>query len=315
MALMFRSNTADSSAGLSRKCPYTVILDTQARSATDSMVVAAMPRSKNSALAASRIACSLSKSRGRPRRRRVGSTDFTESLLRITGRYRIVNDSPPPGKQEVSMLAATVGNRVRVMIVGAGTGGLCLAQGLKADGIAVEVFERDYSPSDRLQGYRLGVNETGRRALRECLPQALFDKLVASCANPSRAVTFLDHRLNRLLSIELGSDEQNDLPVSRISLRSILLEGLDDIVRFGKKFISFEEAPSGAVTARFDDGSTATGDVLIGADGASSRVRRQLLPHAERIETGILAVSGKIAMTEAVRRATPQAFLRGPTLV
>jgi 2-polyprenyl-6-methoxyphenol hydroxylase-like FAD-dependent oxidoreductase len=213
------------------------------------------------------------------------------------------------------MLAATVGNRVRVMIVGAGTGGLCLAQGLKADGIAVEVFERDYSPTDRLQGYRLGVNETGRRALRECLPKTLFDKLVASCASPSRAVTFLDHRLNRLLSIELGSDDQNDLPVSRISLRGILLEGLDEIVRFGKKFIAFEEAPSGAVTARFDDGSTATGDVLIGADGASSRVRRQLLPHAERVETGIFAVSGKIAMSEAVRQATPQAFLRGPTLV
>ena len=213
------------------------------------------------------------------------------------------------------MRAATLGNRLKVMIVGAGTGGLCLAQGLKADGIAVEVFERDYSPTDRLQGYRLGVSETGRRALRECLPKALFDKLVASCAIPSRAVTFLDHRLNRLLNIELGANEQNDLPVSRISLRGILLEGLDEIVCFGKKFIAFEEAPSGAVTARFDDGSTATGDVLVGADGASSRVRRQLLPHAERVETGILAVSGKIAMTEAVRRATPQAFLRGPTLV
>jgi len=44
------------------------------------------------------------------------------------------------------------------------------------------------------------------------------------------------------------------------------------------------------------------GDVLIGADGASSRMRRQLLPHAERVETGILAISGKIAMTEAVRQ-------------
>jgi 2-polyprenyl-6-methoxyphenol hydroxylase-like FAD-dependent oxidoreductase len=213
------------------------------------------------------------------------------------------------------MRAATLGNRLKVMIVGAGTGGLCLAQGLKADGIAVEVFERDHSPTDRLQGYRLGVNATGRHALKECLPKALFDKLVASCANPSRAVTFLDHRLNRLLSIEIGAAEQNDLPVSRISLRGILLEGLDDVVRFGKKFTAFEETPSGAVTARFDDGSTATGDVLVGADGASSRVRRQLLPHAERLETGILAISGKIAMTEAIRRATPQAFLCGPTLV
>jgi len=213
------------------------------------------------------------------------------------------------------MRAATVGNRLKVMIVGAGTGGLCLAQGLKTDGIAVEVFERDYSPTDRLQGYRLGVNETGRRALKECLPDSLFDKLVACCANPSRAVTFLDHRLNRLLNIELEPDEQNDLPVSRMSLRGVLLEGLDQIVCFGKKFIAFEQAPSGAITARFEDGSTATGDVLIGADGASSRVRGQLLPYAERVETGILAVSGKIAMTGAVRRATPKAFLRGPTLV
>ena len=38
------------------------------------------------------------------------------------------------------MRAATAGNRLKVMIVGAGTGGLCLAQGLKADGIAVQVF-------------------------------------------------------------------------------------------------------------------------------------------------------------------------------
>ena len=38
---------------------------------------------------------------------------------------------------------------LKVMIVGAGTGGLCLAHGLKSDGVAVEVFERDYTPSDR----------------------------------------------------------------------------------------------------------------------------------------------------------------------
>jgi 2-polyprenyl-6-methoxyphenol hydroxylase-like FAD-dependent oxidoreductase len=44
------------------------------------------------------------------------------------------------------------------MIVGAGTGGLCLAQGLKLNNISVELFERDYSPTDRLQGYRLSID-------------------------------------------------------------------------------------------------------------------------------------------------------------
>jgi len=40
-------------------------------------------------------------------------------------------------------------NPLKVLIVGAGTGGLCLAQGLKSAGISVEVFERDHSPFDR----------------------------------------------------------------------------------------------------------------------------------------------------------------------
>jgi 2-polyprenyl-6-methoxyphenol hydroxylase-like FAD-dependent oxidoreductase len=51
-----------------------------------------------------------------------------------------------------------IGKPLKVVIVGAGTGGLCLAQGLKLDNISVAVFERDYSPTDRLQGYRLSIN-------------------------------------------------------------------------------------------------------------------------------------------------------------
>jgi hypothetical protein len=69
------------------------------------------------------------------------------------------------------------------------------------------------------------------------------------------------------------------------------------------------------VTARFEDGSFATSDVLIGADGASSHVRAQLLPQAKRIETGIMAVSGKLELNDDIRRATPAAMFRGPTLI
>jgi 2-polyprenyl-6-methoxyphenol hydroxylase-like FAD-dependent oxidoreductase len=58
---------------------------------------------------------------------------------------------------------------LKVTIIGAGTGGLCLAQGLKSDNIAVEVFERDDSPTDRLQGYRLSINRAGSEALKSCL--------------------------------------------------------------------------------------------------------------------------------------------------
>jgi 2-polyprenyl-6-methoxyphenol hydroxylase-like FAD-dependent oxidoreductase len=205
----------------------------------------------------------------------------------------------------------------KVMIIGAGTGGLCLAHGLKADGIDVEIFERDYSPVDHQQGFRLSISAIGSAALRSCLPPALFDKLAASCADPSRGVTFLDHRLNRLLAIDFPHSDREDAdaerPVSRTTLRRILLEGLGGVVRFGKKFTAFEDGPNGSVVARFADGSAATGDVLIGADGAGSRLRSQLLPDARRVETGITAVSGKIGLNDAIRGSIPQPILRGPT--
>jgi 2-polyprenyl-6-methoxyphenol hydroxylase-like FAD-dependent oxidoreductase len=81
--------------------------------------------------------------------------------------------------------------------------------------------------------------------------------------------------------------------VSRISLREVLLSELDDVVRLGKTFQRYEIGADERVTAYFTDGTSATADVLIGADGANSRVRQQLLPHADRIDTGILAVAGK----------------------
>ena len=206
-----------------------------------------------------------------------------------------------------------------VRIVGGGTGGLCLAQGLKQNDVEVEVFERDHTPTDRLQGYRLSINATGRRALQACLPQALFEKLIANCAKPSESVTFLDHRLNRLLVINLPhrdpKDAESELPVSRVALRGILSEGLNDVIHYGKRCVGFEADPHGDVNARFEDGSTTTGDVVIGADGASSHLRAQLLPQARRVETGIVAVSAKLGLSDDVRQATPQSILRGPTLI
>jgi len=208
---------------------------------------------------------------------------------------------------------------LRVRIIGAGTGGLCLAQGLKRDDVEVEVFERDHTPTDRLQGYRLSINATGRRALKACLPKGLFAKLIANSAKPSEGVTFLDHRLNRLLAIDLqhrdAEETDSELPVSRIALRGILSEGLNDIIHYGKRFVAFEDDPQGDVNARFEDGSTTTGDVLVGADGAGSHLRAQLLPQARRVETGIVAVSAKLGLSDDVRRATPRPILRGPTLI
>lgn len=206
---------------------------------------------------------------------------------------------------------------LEVMIIGAGTGGLCLAQGLRARKVKAEVFERARSPTDRLQGYRLSINADGNRALRACLPEPLYTQFVASSAAPSRRLTFADHRMRRLLAIDFqeraGADVER--PVSRLALRQVLLEGLDDVVHPGKKFIRYEQGPEGRVTAHFDDGSSAVADVLVGADGASSRVRTQLLPKARRADTGLVIVTGKFALSERARSETPEELFGGPTLI
>ncbi|MBV8174529.1 MAG: FAD-dependent monooxygenase [Verrucomicrobia bacterium] len=207
----------------------------------------------------------------------------------------------------------------KVIIIGAGTGGLCLAQGLQASGIPVEVFERERTPTDRQGGYKLTISPTGNRALKECLPESVFQKLVQASARASRGVSFLDEHLKPLLTVDFPNTNLGSIdcarPLSRIALREVLLQGLDDIVHFSKKFVGFDDAPDGRVTARFEDGTTATGDLLVGADGANSYVRARLLPYTQRVETGVIAVSGKIALNEQVRAVAPRAIFCGPTLM
>lgn len=207
-----------------------------------------------------------------------------------------------------------------VVIIGGGLGGLCLAQGLKKAGIGVAVYERDRSRTDRLQGYRIHINPAGSRALHDCLPPDLYDAFVANCGKSNKGFTFLDQCLRELLAVTVPDVNPLD-PVdshksaSRITLRQVLLAGLDDIVHFDKTFVRFEKSPDGTVVAHFGDGTAAAGDVLVAADGANSRVRKQFLPQAERIETGVFTVIGKVPLTDEVRTLLPPQLFDGPASV
>ncbi|SDM22609.1 FAD-dependent oxidoreductase [Allokutzneria albata] len=199
----------------------------------------------------------------------------------------------------------------KVIIIGGGIGGLTLAHGLRGAGVDVEVHERDRHPTDRLHGFRIHINPHGADALRECLPAGLFTEFTARSGMGSNEFTFVTERLKRLLRIETGGH----YGINRIALRQILLSGLDDVVRFDKKFERYTVADDGRVTAHFADGTSAVGDVLVGADGGGSRVRGQYLPHAERIDTGIIAIAGKYMLTEESRELIPPAFVSGPLSV
>jgi 2-polyprenyl-6-methoxyphenol hydroxylase-like FAD-dependent oxidoreductase len=73
---------------------------------------------------------------------------------------------------------------------------------------------------------------------------------------------------------------------SRITLRQLVLAELDN-VHLGKTFERYEQR-DGHIVAHFEDGTRAEGDIPVAADGGGSRVRRQFLPHAPRIDTGVL---------------------------
>jgi 2-polyprenyl-6-methoxyphenol hydroxylase-like FAD-dependent oxidoreductase len=206
-----------------------------------------------------------------------------------------------------------------VIVIGGGIGGLTLAQGLVQAGISVAVYERDRTTADRVQGYRVHINPTGSRALHACLPAPLFDAFDRSCGRPGRGISFLTERMGVLLSVggdlvHQGNGIGKHRSVSRITLRQVLLSGLEEIVHFGKTFTRYEERDQ-RVVAHFDDGTQAVGDVLVAADGGGSRVRRQLLPHAERIDTGVIGIAGKVFLDPETRARIAPRLLDGMALV
>jgi 2-polyprenyl-6-methoxyphenol hydroxylase-like FAD-dependent oxidoreductase len=207
---------------------------------------------------------------------------------------------------------------LRVMIVGAGTGGLCLAHGLKRAGIPVRVFERDRTRRDGLQGYRVGISPAGSYALEQCLPSELFQLFVDTCARAPRYFNILSEGMKELMSIEIpdtGDPVDSEKSVSRMTLRQVLLTGLEDEVEFDRRFVRYEKNSDGTVTAFFEGGESATGDVLVAADGARSAVRRQRLPEARMEETGILSIGGKVPLTDETRGLLPQRVQHGISLL
>ncbi|WP_229401442.1 FAD-dependent oxidoreductase [Micromonospora okii] len=205
-----------------------------------------------------------------------------------------------------------------VLIVGAGTGGLCLAHGLRRAGIDVSVYERHATRADGLLGYRLGIGPTGSKALRECLPPELFDVFVATCARGPSYFNVVTERLRRTASFTLRpetDDVNTERSVARMVLRQVLLTGLEDAVHFGRTFTRYEQRDDGTVTAHFADGGTATGDLLVAADGTHSAVRRQYLPHAVVREAGTINIATRVPLTAHTRALLPERVARGISLV
>ena len=158
-----------------------------------------------------------------------------------------------------------------VSIVGAGLGGLTLARVLHVHGIPATVYEAEPAAEARMQGGQIDIHEhNGQRALEAA---GLTDEFRAIIRAGGEASRIIDPQGAVLL--DEPDDGTGGRPeVLRGDLRRILLDALpEETIRWGRKVSGVQPLGDGRHELMFADGSTVSTGLLIGADGAWSKIR------------------------------------------
>lgn len=181
------------------------------------------------------------------------------------------------------------------LVIGGGIAGPAAAMALRKAGVEAAVYEAYPGPADGV-GVTLVLAPNGLAALRaidaEDAALGIGQPLTRSRLCDGRGGT-----LGEVPGLE-------GLPPSRGLWRDELCRALHDEaeargirVEYGKRLVGAEETPDG-VTATFDDGTTATADVLVGADGIRSTVRTLVDPRAPGpAYAGLIAFGGRADLT------------------
>lgn len=161
--------------------------------------------------------------------------------------------------------------KTQISIIGAGLGGLILARVLHVHGIKAKVYEAEASPTARAQGGMLDIHDyNGQPALKAAGLYTDFLKIIHSGGQASRVLDKHGHVL-----LEEPDDGQTTRPeVPRGELRRMLIESLPaDMIAWGHKVVAVKSIGSGRHEVEFTIGTRVVTDLLVGADGAWSKVR------------------------------------------
>ena len=185
------------------------------------------------------------------------------------------------------------------IVIGGGIAGPATALALRKAGIEARVYEAYAASADGLGGMLMvapnGLNALGVIGL---------DEAVTAVGQPIARMVMADSRGKQLMELP----GLPGLPPSRLMWRSDLYRVVrqaalaqDIRLEHGKRLIAAHDQPDG-ITAVFEDGTTATADILIGADGIHSTVRKLIDPGApEPRPDGLLGVAGESDMELPVR--------------
>jgi 2-polyprenyl-6-methoxyphenol hydroxylase-like FAD-dependent oxidoreductase len=195
-----------------------------------------------------------------------------------------------------------------ITVVGAGLGGLVLARVLHVNGIPVTVYEAEASAAARTQGGLLDIHPwNGQPALEAA---GLIEKFRGLVLPGRESYRVLDRAGTVLL--DRPDDGTGERPeVSRTELRHMLLDSLPDgIVQWGRKVSGVQALGEGYHEVRFTDGAIVVTSLLVGADGAWSRVR-PVLSSATPEYIGFTSVETFLFDGDTRHRATAEAVGAG----
>lgn len=169
----------------------------------------------------------------------------------------------------------------KVIIIGSGLSGALLANGLANNGIDFRVYERDSEDSKR-EGYQIRIGENALVGMRACLQEEDLSRVVGNIGTNIKVPILHDRWFGKFLDLNLLPNYSKSVPIDRVVLRDIFVRPIRQLgrIHYDKKFTKFEIKKVGereAVLVFFDDGSTDTCDLLIGADGNRSKVMSLML--------------------------------------
>ncbi|KAH7191817.1 uncharacterized protein B0J16DRAFT_315526 [Fusarium flagelliforme] len=177
---------------------------------------------------------------------------------------------------------------LKVIIIGGGLAGACLANGLlnNSDSISVTVYERDPQGSSR-GGYQIRLGAHALTGFKACLTKEQYAQLLPLFGKSGGVVSsapciFSPSDLKVLIDLSKAPLYEKSAPIARTRLRDFLQKPLQEngAIVYGKKYTKYEilegKVGQSSVRVHFDDGTWEDCDLLVSAEGSGSWTNKQI---------------------------------------